>query len=198
MRRLIILLIVVLFISGCGGCPEHQVKINERCCVDANENNVCDIDEPVTQPNVSINVTLNETLNETINETINQTDNETINTTTTTTLPPTDCELTLLTVIKMTYHDGNESKIDALLLNSGEIKIKGFKVWIYDEESLAEEQSFFDEYLNTSEVKEFEFNLGSNNYITENNTIEMIRIAPKITGETCDAEFVYDFKLVDH
>jgi hypothetical protein len=107
------------------------------------------------------------------------------------------CSAASITAVKMTYHDGEESKLDVVLLNSGNVDLAGFRIYLYDDNGLAEEVNQFED-INVSDVIELDIDLGSNNYLHENNTINMIRIAPKISGETCDAKSVYDFKLVEH
>ena len=199
MRQLVILLVFVLFIAGCRGCPEYQTNVNGRCCVDSNENNICDLDEKVSNlENTNVSLKLNETAD--VNSIADETQAVNVIVTTTTTTVPVyfDCDHTELVVVKMTYHGGNNSKVNALLLNSGQVKIKGFRLKVYDDNGLAVNQIFPNEPLNISDVKEFNFEFWNYDLINENNTVNMITIAPKLTSMMCSEQRIYDFKLVDH
>jgi hypothetical protein len=196
-----ILILLVLFLAGCA-CPPFRVKIGDVCCIDWNKNGICDTNEQkprqVQQP---VNQTQGNAFTTTTIFSANTTAitpaTTTITTTTTTTnVMLTDCEIATITVIEMTYYDGNNSKINAVLYNPGSIDITGIRILIYDKDGVAKDESF-NMNLTALAVNEFNFDFGKLDLMNENNTVESIAIASKIAKKTCDKKYVMDFDLVD-
>jgi hypothetical protein len=183
MRRIIILLLCCLFILGCtGNCLEPKVIINGKCCADSNNNSVCDLNE--------VSFTGGAVLD--FDEEDNQTD------TTTTTQPVyTDCNHTQLNVNRVIYYDGDDSRVNALVLNSGQVDIVGFRIWLYDEDGVDADKTY-SENLTVNEVREIDFYFGDKDRVSEDNEVTLIQFAPQIKGETCEKINIYEFTSIDH
>jgi hypothetical protein len=202
MKQLILLFVLVLFISGCGGCPENQTYVGDKCCADLNENFICDLDELQNNANKSSNNTDNATNSTDANADIQDvTGDAAFNATNTTSIPVIiDCEHTELTVGRVIYYDddGENSKVFAVMSNYGLVNVTAFKMRVYDDDGKAVEK-IFDLGINASQTKELIFEYEGEDLVNANNSANLIMFLPEIsTGKYCDTWIeIWDFTSID-
>ena len=172
MRKLILafaFVLVILAVAGCTSkCDKPKVSIGSSCCIDSNNNKICDTDEvKATEQKAAENTTThtNQTI---VNNTVNQT------------VPiKLDCSNTKLFVARAVYRDGGNSSITAIFSNTGKVNITGIKVLVYNDYGKKIEKSF-SANLSASSAHEFSFKTGDYNIVNENASVTMMKFSPLI------------------
>jgi hypothetical protein len=152
--------------------------------VDFDKNKVCDLDEVSARISTTTTTIAVETT----------TTVSTLETTTTTKYIP--CDHASIKVLSMTYHDGNVSKITGTLLNTGDVLIDSIDFYVYDEKGIGARGKYY-KSINVSQVVDVSVGTGKKDFISKNNSVDAIKLVPKIFSDYCPAQYVLDFKQVE-
>ena len=133
MKNLILtsfLLILIVFLSGCASQPEKQqtcnkpyVLINNDCCLDRNENSVCDINEKIVTENKTLDVEKPEEA-EKITEKVNtKSEEEKLIGTILNRFELNDNQLTKDTILNIKFAEDNKWETGILFINGNKVDI---------------------------------------------------------------------------
>ncbi|MBW3016939.1 hypothetical protein KY316_01080, partial [Candidatus Woesearchaeota archaeon] len=190
----------------CSKCEQPKVMVGDKCCIDADSDFFCDIDEAVQerqqqqQPEQVVLDDSDENAVEDIAEGINTTEeNSTADDAINASEPVVytqDCSNTKLSYARMSYTDGGNASIKVVFSNSGHVNITDVQIQVYNDVGKKIDNKF-DLELAPSEADQFIFNLGKKNIVDEDNSVTMIKYAPIIAKGTCGFTTVYASSSID-